>query len=322
MTSRSRRRLLLSIPALAAPRLFAQTARPSIRVRGINHVTLAVSDVARSVEFYQGLFGMPVVSRQGTTTNLQIGTGPQFLRVSAAGGNKPRIDSLCLGVENFDGDAVARILAQHGVSRTDSNAPLTMQVRMRGATREIDLRDPSGFLIQLQDWRYCGGGGALGNLCPAPEPPRTPGLLAVRGWSHCTNAVSNPAASRAFFQDAFGLRIQAYQGQAAPVYGIGGGVEFLMFTGNGSGIHHPCMTLGGFRPETVVAALEKYGITPRTGQGTPGPLMHYITRRGPDRGGAAEGTPELYFTDPDGLLMQLQDVSYCGGSGVLGDVCL
>ena len=30
---------------------------------------------------------------------------------------------------------------------------------------------------------------------------------------------------------------------------------------------------------------------------------------------------ELYFTDPDGLLIQLQDTKYCGGSGSLGEVC-
>jgi len=34
--------------------------------------------------------------------------------------------------------------------------------------------------------------------------------------------------------------------------------------------------------------------------------------RMPDRGGAPGGTPELYFTDPDGLVMKLQDTSYCG----------
>jgi hypothetical protein len=50
--------------------------------------------------------------------------------------------------------------------------------------------------------------------------------------------------------------------------------------------------------------------------------MHYVTRRMPDRGGAPGGTPELYFTDPDGILLQLQDVSYCGGGGYLGDECL
>src|SRR2546428_480279 len=71
----SRRRLLRSLPALVmAPRAFVQTANPPIRARGINHVTLDVSDVKRSVDFYQGLFGMPVINRQGATSaGLQIG---------------------------------------------------------------------------------------------------------------------------------------------------------------------------------------------------------------------------------------------------------
>ena len=30
---------------------------------------------------------------------------------------------------------------------------------------------------------------------------------------------------------------------------------------------------------------------------------------------------ELYVTDPDGLRIQLQDTSYCGGGGVLGNAC-
>jgi hypothetical protein len=50
-------------------------------------------------------------------------------------------------------------------------------------------------------------------------------------------------------------------------------------------------------------------------------MRHYVETRHEDQGGAKEGTPELYFTDPDGILVQLQDVSYCGGSGVLGTVC-
>src|ERR1043166_7954456 len=83
----SRRRLVLSLPApVMAPRAFVQTGNAPRRVRGINPVTLAVSDVKRSVDFYQGLFGMPVINRQGTTViNLQIGAGPQFLGVSSAG---------------------------------------------------------------------------------------------------------------------------------------------------------------------------------------------------------------------------------------------
>lgn len=342
----SRRHLLLSLPALMPLRLLAQRAVETIRVRGINHVTLAVSDVTRSVDFYQGLFGMPVISRQGSATNLQIGAGPQFLGVSAAGSGPPRIDHLCLGVEDFNVERVTRILAQHGVTSADdaggglSGGPMRMRVRVRGpdaggakeGTRELYVGDPNGFVIQLQDRRYCGGAGPLGNVCPTtPSPPRR-GLLAVRGWNHCTNGVSDPASSRKFVQDVFGLRIQAYQGATAPVFGIGDSVEFLMFNtggaGRGSGavpragINHLCMTMENFRPEAVIKALESYGIKPRgDSPGGPGPLVHYITLRREDRGGAKEGTPELYFTDPDGLLIQLQEVSYCGGSGVLGNMC-
>ena len=36
--------------------------------------------------------------------------------------------------------------------------------------------------------------------------------------------------------------------------------------------------------------------------------------RGADFGGAPEGTPELYFTDPEGILIQVQDARYCGGN--------
>jgi hypothetical protein len=104
-----------------------------------------------------------------------------------------------------------------------------------------------------------------------------------------------------------------------------------MFAGGGPGrggaqprpaaINHLCLNLNGFDRDGILKTLEGYGIKPRgDGQGTP-PLVSYVSTRMPNRGGAPEGTPELYFTDPDGLLIQLQDSRYCGGSGYLGDVC-
>jgi hypothetical protein len=50
-------------------------------------------------------------------------------------------------------------------------------------------------------------------------------------------------------------------------------------------------------------------------------MMHWISMRMPNRGGAEGGTPELYFSDPDGIRIQLQDTGYCGGTGYLGDDC-
>jgi hypothetical protein len=74
-----------------------------------------------------------------------------------------------------------------------------------------------------------------------------------------------------------------------------------------------------FDVERVQGVLEDHGVTPR--DDAPGPLKHWISLRMPNRGGAPEGTPELYFSDPDGLSIQLQDPSYCGGGGYLGEVC-
>jgi catechol 2,3-dioxygenase-like lactoylglutathione lyase family enzyme len=352
MRTLTRRSLLKSLPVFAlAPRALAQSASPQIRVRGINHVTLSVSDVKRSVDFYQGLFGMPVISRQGMTANLQIGAGPQFLGVSSAGTNAPSINHLCLGVDDFNVDRIAAALGQRGLTRSDAagnagggglgGGPMRMRVRMRGpdtggaseGTPEVYFSDPDGVVIQLQDPRYCGGGGALGNMCPPPEPSPKKGLLALRGWSHCTIFGSDGARANSFYQDLFGLRVQAYQGPAAPVLGVGG-VQFLMFAGGGGrgranaapvagSINHLCMNMDGFNTDAVIKALESYGIKPReSARGPAGPLVHYISMRMENRGGAKEGTPELYFTDPDGLLIQIQDSKYCGGAGILGDVCL
>jgi len=71
-----RRHFLAALPALTlAPRLAAQSAPASLKVRGLSQLTLTVSDVGRSLKFYQDLFGMPIQARQGTTLFLRIGSG-------------------------------------------------------------------------------------------------------------------------------------------------------------------------------------------------------------------------------------------------------
>ena len=338
----SRRNLLLSVPALAmASRAAAQSNKPPIPVRTLNHMTLTVSDQKRSLEFYQGLFGLPVQHRQGATIGLQIGSGPlQYVSLGRGSANaKPGINHFCLTVEGFNVDRIMKLLADHGVTRSDATvgsvprgAPMKAWIRMRGedaggakeGTPELYLGDPDGIVVQLQDTSYCGGAGVLGNVCrAAPEPAPRKGLLAVRGLSHFTLSVSNQQRSVAFYQELFGLPVQARQG-AAPVLGVGSGRQFIMAAGGGAGaVHHACLFMEGFNPDKVLKTLADFGVKPRgDARGPAGPLVSYVSMRMPDRGGANGGTPELYFTDPDGILLQLQDVSYCGGSGYLGDVCL
>ena len=330
----TRRSLLRSLAAMAAAgRLIAQpSSKPSIRVRALNHMTLFVSDIERSLEFYQGLFGMPVQARQGPSAQLRIGTGPQFIALAPAGPNrKPAIDHFCMTVEGFDADEPMKVLADHGVTRSEGAGPLQAWTRMRGDTLEFYLGDPDGIVVQLQDPSYCGGGGALGNMCLAtPEPAPRRGLIAVRDLSHFTLTVSDAKRTREFYQGLFGMRIQAYQGASSPVLAVGLGPQFLALGGGGANgstpraaaIGHACMTMEGFHPDKVLKTLADFGIKARgEARGPAGPMVSYVSMRMENRGGAKGGTPELYFTDPDGIVMQLQDVSYCGGSGYLGNLC-
>jgi catechol 2,3-dioxygenase-like lactoylglutathione lyase family enzyme len=337
MTAIARRELLLSLPALAmAPSLLAQ-AKPQIPVRALNHFTLQVSDIKRSVDFYQTLFGMPIQARQGTTVVLRIGNGPQFVALSAAGSNPPNINHLCMTVENFNVDRIIGVLAEHGVVRNDAGGPMTVRVRMRGpdaggakeGTPELYIGDPDGLVVQLQDTTYCGGAGVLGNVCLAnPESAPNKGPLAVKDISHFTNSVSDANRSNQFYQSLFGLHVRSKQAAALGL-GVGAGIGFLMFTGGGGGatarartasINHVCMNMETFNVDAILKTLASLGISPRgNAPGPVGPMKSYVTMRMPNRGGAPEGTPEVYFTDPDGLLIQLQHESYCGGGGYLGN---
>jgi len=319
-----RRSFLVSVPALlAAHRLMAQGSAPQIRVNGLSQLTLSVSDPRRSIDFYQGLFGMPIQARQGTTTYLRIGAGPTFLAIVPAGpGERPSISRFGMAVEQFDARTILEILEQHGLATAKDLGPMKVVVVMRGDNApEMFVGDPAGIVFQLHDASYCGGVGPLGNKCQ-PEPAPTKGLLTVKDMSHFT--ISAPSAK--FYADVFGMPVQAMQA-TTPAYAVGPGVHFLMFTGGGRGepparanIDHACMGLDNFVPETVTKALTDYGL--KRGARSDGALVTYISLRLENRGGApVTGTPELYFTDPDGLAIQLQDTKYCGGGGYLGDIC-
>src|SRR5579862_3093196 len=115
----TRRQLLSAIPALALQsRAPAQPGKAPIRVRSLSHMTLTVSDRKRSVEFYQGLFGLPVQHHQDVSTGLRIGPGLQYISLAQGGPNaKPAIAHFCMTVEHFTVDGIRQVLADHGVTK-------------------------------------------------------------------------------------------------------------------------------------------------------------------------------------------------------------
>src|SRR5918993_1128714 len=59
----SRREVVTAPAALfaASAESAAQTPAPPVAVRTLNHVSISVADIKRSVEFYRSLFGMRVI---------------------------------------------------------------------------------------------------------------------------------------------------------------------------------------------------------------------------------------------------------------------
>ena len=57
-------------------------------------------------------------------------------------------------MENFDADAVLKQLTDRGMKGN---------IRLRGDTKELYFTDPDGIRVQLQDVKYKGGTGPLGD---------------------------------------------------------------------------------------------------------------------------------------------------------------
>ncbi|HEU4618057.1 MAG TPA: hypothetical protein VFV10_08445 [Gammaproteobacteria bacterium] len=329
----SRRLFVGSVAALAAaPKAFAQAS--GIKLRKLHCFELRVTDPERSVGFYQGLFGMPVQSRDSERTCLRIGAGPGYMAIRRVqDGETPAITYLGYSVEGFDLERVLAALRSVGFTRIDPPAvtapgiehPMSTWVRMRGQTPELYFSDSRGLIVRLADPRDCGGSGPAGEVCTVQEGVPD-GLMKLQELNHFTVFLNDGAGANRFYQETFGLSVQTHQGPQAPVVGIGDGYQFVMYAGPArdaktpASINHGCFNMRDFDVDRVLGALTRYGLSAR-GDAKTGPLMHYVSLRMPDRGGAEGGTPELYFTDPDGILLQLQDVSYCGGGGYFGSEC-
>jgi catechol 2,3-dioxygenase-like lactoylglutathione lyase family enzyme len=152
----TRRELIGTLAALLMTAPTAGAAEPAIgAAKQINHVTIFVQDVQKSVDFYQGLFGMPILTRQDPGINLKAGAS--FFGIYPARGQATGLNHICFGLEDFDADGVLKKLKDRGINGN---------IRLRGDTKELYFSDADNIRVQLQDVSYKGGVGPLGNLDP------------------------------------------------------------------------------------------------------------------------------------------------------------
>jgi catechol 2,3-dioxygenase-like lactoylglutathione lyase family enzyme len=301
----------------------AQQTRPVIQTRRLNNVMIAVSNLERSTAFYERLLGPSV--RQGDVAVFRVGEGPHFFALTTVGsGAKPDFLSYGMTIVDFDAERVTRTLADLGIGGA--------RIMRRGDTPELFVPDPNGIKIQLQHVTYGYGSGPKGDVfAPAPVAAAK-AAFQLRSINHVTLTIANGAREKEFYQTVFGLPIRAMQGDGVTL-AIGEGTDGIVFNAAAdnpnavSGINHACFTIENFDAERAMAILIDNGLEPIE-SGIPALIKPLTCRvrwrqRANNGGGPTSplGTPELYFTDPDNIRIQIQDVSYCGGSGRLGQIC-
>jgi catechol 2,3-dioxygenase-like lactoylglutathione lyase family enzyme len=153
----TRRELVAMLSALAAAPLPAVAQPAALKAATLNHASLIVSNLDRSVAFYQRTFGLAVKSTQQGGVNLAVGDA--FLGIYQGGPNAmPHINHFCFGLRDFDPAATVAALEAQG---------LPAESRTRDGVTQCYTADPDNLRIQLQDVSFCGGVGPLGNECRA-----------------------------------------------------------------------------------------------------------------------------------------------------------
>ena len=139
--SLSRRELVSGLAMLAASGT-AAAAQESLDFKdaNIDHVSIHVADMQRSVDFYQKMFGFSVVSRDEPRGIVRLGntrTLVSFNRQSPAG----IVDHFAIGIPRFSKDSAARYLTQHGASPLDD------------PYAGLHVKDPDGINVQIFNQR-------------------------------------------------------------------------------------------------------------------------------------------------------------------------
>lgn len=152
----SRRELLVALAAATsalpiARTATAQTVMPVATGRSMNHVSLSVADVNRSAQFYQRVLGMDIISRPANG-GLNMGLGEESFLGLYAFDNPGSMHHLCIGVDNYDAEALATRLDDHGIEARINRDPAN---RTSGGD-QLYFEDPDGITVQLAQHGYLG----------------------------------------------------------------------------------------------------------------------------------------------------------------------
>jgi len=135
--SLNRRDLVQGLALLAASGT-AAAAQESIdfKTADIDHVSIQVADLQRSVDFYQKMFGFTVVSQDQPGGIIRLGNTKVLVSINN-GGPAGIIDHFAIGIPRFSRESAVRYLTQRGAT------PL------QGDYAGLHIKDPDGVNVQI-----------------------------------------------------------------------------------------------------------------------------------------------------------------------------
>jgi len=134
----SRRDLVQGLAMLAAAGSAAKAQGQETAIKGtrIDHVSIQVTDLQRSIAFYQKMFGFTIVSEDKPNEISRLGPGKVLVSLHH---KNPTglVDHFAIAVENFNKDAVARELKARGANPEEN------------LDAGFHIKDPEGMNVQI-----------------------------------------------------------------------------------------------------------------------------------------------------------------------------
>jgi len=135
--SLSRRDLVRSLATLAAGGT-AASAQEELNFKSatIDHVSIQVADLQRSIDFYQKTFGFAVVSQEQARSIMRLGNTRNLVSLNR---ESPTgiVDHFAIGIPKFNKDVAVRYLKERGVTPLEGNFA------------GFHVKDPDGVRVQI-----------------------------------------------------------------------------------------------------------------------------------------------------------------------------
>ncbi|HET6469845.1 MAG TPA: VOC family protein [Geminicoccaceae bacterium] len=133
-----------------------------LQSQGVHHITLVGADRQTSIDFWEGVLGMPFVFEQpnldkATESHLYFDPGDGRLITVFTDEQRrpdPARTSTDIGAVHHIAFAVSRATFQQAVARLDARGIEHSGVKDRGFMDSIYFKDPLGLLIELASYRF------------------------------------------------------------------------------------------------------------------------------------------------------------------------